>query len=181
MTATTLPLLSFLSLLVTCAWAHPAPALLQTRYREVAPSSKTGLAWPNGNSDNISQYYQTSKVSWYYTWGPEPVDDDTLEFVPMLWGSTQTSDFASSINGTISSKNVTTVLGMNEYVLKRDLRLHVYLRSVGPICRVNQTYLPRMVLQCGRPIYSRLRRKACALAPLHRLVLQMGRPGSRAS
>lgn len=31
----------------------------------VSNSSKAGLAWPNGNWDNIEQYITTGRVSWY--------------------------------------------------------------------------------------------------------------------
>ncbi|KAJ3824144.1 glycosyl hydrolase catalytic core-domain-containing protein [Lentinula raphanica] len=77
-------------------------------------SSKAGLAWPNGNADDIDQYLTTGKVSWYYTWSPDAISSTNIEFVPMLWGNKTADDFSSSINDTISSKNVTSVLGMNE-------------------------------------------------------------------
>lgn len=52
----------------------------------------------------------------YYTWSPQPLSrsPSELEFVPMLWGQRQVEDFTSSINNTISSLSVTSVLGMNE-------------------------------------------------------------------
>ncbi|KAE9408781.1 hypothetical protein BT96DRAFT_807750 [Gymnopus androsaceus JB14] len=77
-------------------------------------SSKAGLAWPNGNSNDISQYLTTGKVSWYYTWSPDAVSSTNIEFAPMLWGNASTNDFTSTINNTISTKNVTAVLAMNE-------------------------------------------------------------------
>ena len=49
----------------------------------------------------------------YYTWSPSKADID-LEFVPMLWGSNQVSDWESTINDTIKSANVTHALGFNE-------------------------------------------------------------------
>jgi len=54
----------------------------------VTNSSKAGLAWSNGNYVDIKQFLSTGKVSWYYTWGPWPIEAD-IEFVPMLWGSDQ--------------------------------------------------------------------------------------------
>jgi hypothetical protein len=63
MTFTTL---SFLSLLAVSVAAVPtSPGTLHSRSREVTSSSKTGLAWPNGDADAINQYYQGNKVSWY--------------------------------------------------------------------------------------------------------------------
>lgn len=53
----------------------------------------------------------------YYTWSPAPISDNSLEFVPMLWGAAQADAFASTIQSTISSKTVHAVLGMNECVL----------------------------------------------------------------
>ena len=49
----------------------------------------------------------------YYTWSPWPVKTG-LEFVPMLWGTDQLSDWDSSINQTIQNLHVTHALGFNE-------------------------------------------------------------------
>jgi hypothetical protein len=95
---------------VTSAYARA----LQNLSPRATNSSKAGLAWPNGNSDNIGQYLTTGKVSWYYTWSPDASASTNIEFVPMLWGSSSAGDFSSTINNTISTKNVTAVLGMNE-------------------------------------------------------------------
>jgi len=79
-------------------------------------SSKAGLAWSNGNNNDITQYTSTGKVSWYYTWSPNAIDSN-LEFVPMLWGEDQVEAFSSSINKTITQNRVSAVLGMNEYAI----------------------------------------------------------------
>jgi hypothetical protein len=50
----------------------------------------------------------------YYTWGPAPVHNTDLGFVPMLWGKRQVEEFANTINDTISRYQVQVVLGMNE-------------------------------------------------------------------
>jgi len=63
--------------------------------------AKLGMAWPNGNwagvnDPNYVKNYIGSKSSWYYTWSPFSVgsaDSNGLEFVPMLWGPHQVSDF----------------------------------------------------------------------------------------
>ncbi|KAL7424118.1 hypothetical protein Q5752_001703 [Cryptotrichosporon argae] len=65
--------------------------------------SKFGAAWPNGDyaSSSDASYignYVGSKTSWYYTWSPINVasgDSIGLEFVPMLWGPTQVSEWYS--------------------------------------------------------------------------------------
>lgn len=49
----------------------------------------------------------------YYTWGPSPAKAN-IEFVPMLWGSRQVTQWDSTINDTLSSLNVTHALGFNE-------------------------------------------------------------------
>ncbi|EIN11770.1 hypothetical protein PUNSTDRAFT_131925 [Punctularia strigosozonata HHB-11173 SS5] len=81
--------------------------------RSVTSSSKAGLAWPNGQSVDITQYQTTGKVSWYYSWGPSPTNTK-LEFVPMLWGQSQVDQFSTTINNTIEAGGITAVLGMNE-------------------------------------------------------------------
>ncbi|KAI0824605.1 glycosyl hydrolase catalytic core-domain-containing protein [Trametes gibbosa] len=79
----------------------------------VTNSSKAGLAWPNANYDDINQYLSTGKVQWYYNWSPDPIRTD-IEFVPMLWGTRQTSDWDNNINRTIQQYHVTHLLGFNE-------------------------------------------------------------------
>ncbi|KAF8893565.1 glycoside hydrolase [Infundibulicybe gibba] len=81
--------------------------------RATSNTSKAGLAWPNGNTVDITQFQQTAKISWYYTWSPGSVKTN-LEFVPMLWGPKSVGDFSSQINQSISENNVKAVLGMNE-------------------------------------------------------------------
>lgn len=49
----------------------------------------------------------------YYTWSPSSIKSD-LEFVPMLWGERQVSQWDATINQTIQELNVTHVLGFNE-------------------------------------------------------------------
>ncbi|KAH9853697.1 glycosyl hydrolase catalytic core-domain-containing protein [Lenzites betulinus] len=75
--------------------------------------SKAGLAWPNANNDDINQYLTTGKVQWYYNWSPDPISAN-IEFVPMLWGTRQTSDWDNNINNTIKQYQVTHLLGFNE-------------------------------------------------------------------
>ncbi|KDR67580.1 hypothetical protein GALMADRAFT_258262 [Galerina marginata CBS 339.88] len=86
---------------------------LQTR--SVTNTSKAGLAWPNADSVDISQFGSTGKISWYYTWSPFPTDSN-FEFVPMFWGTKSIDQFSSTIQQTLSNKrmNVTAILGMNE-------------------------------------------------------------------
>jgi len=81
--------------------------------RQVGPDSKAGLGWPNGPYDDIRQYTTTGKVSWYYTWSPDSIDT-TLEYVPMLWGERQISQWTNTINQTIRNRNVTHALAFNE-------------------------------------------------------------------
>lgn len=90
-----------------------APASVSSVATQVNSSSKAGLAWGNGNAVDYKQYTTTGKVSWYYTWSPQPINAD-LEFVPMLWGQESVTAFQATINQTIGSNEVTAILGMNE-------------------------------------------------------------------
>ncbi|KAH9938450.1 glycosyl hydrolase catalytic core-domain-containing protein [Fomitopsis serialis] len=97
--------LPFLLLYCTC--------LLISDTLAASNSTKAGLAWPNGNWNIINQYTTTGKVAWYYTWSPSPIST-SLEFVPMLWGDRQVSEWETSINRTIKNSGATHVLGFNE-------------------------------------------------------------------
>nr|ODN87979.1 hypothetical protein L203_03183 [Cryptococcus depauperatus CBS 7841] len=67
----------------------------------VNTGSKLGAAWPNGNwaengSPDFIGNYIGIKTSWYYTWSSFSVgsgDSLGLEYVPMLWGPKQVSDW----------------------------------------------------------------------------------------
>ncbi|KAI0728769.1 glycosyl hydrolase catalytic core-domain-containing protein [Fomitopsis betulina] len=100
------PTPTFIVFILSCSVLPDAFAALN--------SSKTGLAWPNGNWDNIEQYASTGMgVSWYYTWSPSSIGS-SLEFVPMLWGDRQISQWQSSINATIQHLGTSHVLYFNE-------------------------------------------------------------------
>ncbi|KAF5348650.1 hypothetical protein D9758_006768 [Tetrapyrgos nigripes] len=110
---------SFLSFFVAvCSFAflasNASPAQHYQRAVTVTNTSKAGLAWPNGRSVDIDQYTHTGKVSWYYSWSPNPIPRTDLEFVPMLWGSDQAEEFNSTIEDMISDLGITCALGMNE-------------------------------------------------------------------
>ncbi|KAF9268715.1 hypothetical protein L218DRAFT_977190 [Marasmius fiardii PR-910] len=87
---------------------------LRRRATAVTNTSKAGLAWPNGDGDDINQYLSTGRVSWYYSWSPSGGLKTDIQYVPMLWGEGQVEEFSSTINQTISELNITHVLGMNE-------------------------------------------------------------------
>ncbi|KAF7369070.1 Glyco-hydro-cc domain-containing protein [Mycena venus] len=104
----TIPLLLFLTHTIL---AHPA-----SRTVSVTSSSKAGIAGGGDADTDMAQFTTTGKVSWYYTWSLSSVDTD-LEFVPMLWGEkdvTQWTDPSDGINATIAQRKPTAVLGMNE-------------------------------------------------------------------
>ncbi|KAJ8076882.1 hypothetical protein PM082_001305 [Marasmius tenuissimus] len=100
------------------AFASPTASLysreLDARARAVTNTTKAGLAWPNGDSDDIKQFLSTEKVSWYYSWSPTGGVKEDIEYVPMLWGERQIDEFTATINQTISDLKVLHVLGMNE-------------------------------------------------------------------
>ncbi|KZT23532.1 glycoside hydrolase family 128 protein [Neolentinus lepideus HHB14362 ss-1] len=96
-------------------YCNAYPRIESRAVANVSSSAKAGLAWPNGNTVDMAQYLSTEKVSWYYTWSPDEISEDSdLEFIPMLWGTNQEDDWTSSINDTIHSRKITAVLGMNE-------------------------------------------------------------------
>ncbi|KAG8743501.1 hypothetical protein FRC10_011892 [Ceratobasidium sp. 414] len=109
-----LPTLSLvLSLAATC---HAG--VIQRQVPDNATSAllnKTGLAWGGGDAD-ITQY-ESPKVSWYYTWGPNNwvQGENKLEYVPMFWGPKNQGSFTAFVNpDTITSQGIKHVLGMNE-------------------------------------------------------------------
>lgn len=95
-------------------------------------TAKAGLAWSDGNNSDITKF-MGPQVSWcaqsisfirlavliltrYYTWGPLGYVNNAsaLDFVPMLWGAKQIASFNETIEDSIRTLNITTVLGMNE-------------------------------------------------------------------
>jgi len=80
--------------------------------------SKVGLAWPDGNSDNLWALAGNgwNKVAWIYTWSPDNVRSAILadlDFVPMFWGSQSAAGFQSALNSGVFD-NSTAVLAFNE-------------------------------------------------------------------
>jgi hypothetical protein len=84
-------------------------------------TSKAGLAWPNGNSVNISQFV-SPKVSWYYDWNPIRPDLSKFfgsspvpfEFIPMLWGTNQIQIFNENVWSLAGQGAISAILGFNE-------------------------------------------------------------------
>ncbi|KAF4614287.1 hypothetical protein D9613_007994 [Agrocybe pediades] len=75
-------------------------------------SGKVGLAWSNANPEFINNF-ATAKVSTVYNWSPDKIDGlDALglEYIPMLWGTTQIAAFQSLVVPGYASH----VLGFNE-------------------------------------------------------------------
>ncbi|CAE6463892.1 unnamed protein product [Rhizoctonia solani] len=107
-------LLTWLSLAASCQ------AIVLQQRQTPAPSptpqlNKTGLAWGGGDAD-ITQY-ESSKVTWYYTWGPNNwvQGGGNLEYVPMFWGPKNADTFRTYVSeSTIVSNGIKHVLGMNE-------------------------------------------------------------------
>ncbi|KAK7050466.1 Glyco-hydro-cc domain-containing protein [Favolaschia claudopus] len=110
MTLTTLSLLLFLSF--TAVSARPS-----SRTVSVTSSSKAGIAGGGDGETDMKQFTTTGKVSWYYTWSLFSIDNTDLEFVPMLWGEkdiSQWTDASDGINATISKTKPAAILAMNE-------------------------------------------------------------------
>lgn len=85
-------------------------------------SSKRGLVYvPSGKhpQDDANWDSPTSDLTWYYNYGskPSPVfaDIPKLQFVPMLWGTGNSTGFLSDVQSQIKAgANITYVLGFNE-------------------------------------------------------------------
>lgn len=80
-------------------------------------SSKRGLVYVYSEDTSDDKIWDaSSQLSWYYNYGPSPtngIDNDDLEFVPMLWGDDD--GFYDIVKGLIDNgMNVNYVLGFNE-------------------------------------------------------------------
>ncbi|KAJ7812115.1 hypothetical protein B0H13DRAFT_1926285 [Mycena leptocephala] len=79
-------------------------------------SSGCSTQWGSAKVEGVANFAE-GQMGQYYNWFPEPSDDAhnlSVEFVPMLWGTDQIEIFSTTIDVTISSLNVTTILGMNK-------------------------------------------------------------------
>lgn len=109
------------------AWAA-ANAIVSSADTPV-PWSKPGLSWPNALWVPIGGFTgRGSRVSSYYNWSPwplvppkdaSPVYDVPFDFVPMLWGCTDTytGPFQAAVAANFSSVRLTpdcAILGFNE-------------------------------------------------------------------
>ena len=58
----------------------PALAALITGVLAVDVSQKVGLAW-GGSPDQVQQFLQTGKISWYYHWSEVPTIEQNIKYV----------------------------------------------------------------------------------------------------
>ena len=68
--------------------------------REIKLKGKQGLAWPNSNGMDISNFF-IGEVDWYYSWGATPGWDAApmdKVFCPMLWGDNGSGGNADEFN-----------------------------------------------------------------------------------
>ncbi|CAF9935959.1 MAG: hypothetical protein ALECFALPRED_006645 [Alectoria fallacina] len=87
-----------------------------------ATSSKRGLVYvPNEKYplDDANWDSPTSDLTWYYNYASKPspafANFPKLQFVPMLWGTGNSSTFLSDVSSQIKAgDNITYVLGFNE-------------------------------------------------------------------
>lgn len=105
----------------TSSPSTPAPAYTSSApLPSSTPSSggnssgkKWGLAWPNGDSDYLTNFASLPNVGYIYTWSPYiPTQASSLglQGIPMLWGYNQISDFQNLVVEGYAN----WVLGMNE-------------------------------------------------------------------
>lgn len=84
-------------------------------YSQNKSAKIAGLAWNNADGDSMADF-AGDQVTWFYTWSPWPSGSGIqagLNFVPMLWGAKQLSDFNAN-SPTFSNNGVTHILGFNE-------------------------------------------------------------------
>lgn len=87
-----------------------------------ASSSKRGLVYvPSGKypQDDTNWDSSTSDLTWYYNYASKPspafANFPKLHFVPMLWGTGNSSTFLSDVQSQIKAgANISYVLGFNE-------------------------------------------------------------------
>lgn len=86
-------------------------------------SSKRGLIYISSENPSDDQIWveSGSDLTWYYDYVDTPAasysnrSQEEFEFVPMLWGSSNSSGFASEVQAQISAgRNITHVLTFNE-------------------------------------------------------------------
>jgi Glycosyl hydrolase catalytic core len=87
-------------------------------------SSKRGLVYiPSSEHPSDAQIWvqNDSDLTWYYNYAESPSSaysnrsQEEFEFVPMLWGSSNSSGFASDVKAQITGgRNITHVLTFNE-------------------------------------------------------------------
>jgi hypothetical protein len=88
-------------------------------------STKRGLIYiPSSEHPSDAQVWveNGTDLTWYYNYDSTPSDaysnrsQADLEFVPMLWGSSNSSDFASNVESLIKNegRNITQILTFNE-------------------------------------------------------------------
>lgn len=99
-------------------------------------TNKLMLAWPNGPTDNMDQFF-SGKASIYYTWSPHKVNGapSSVKFCPMLWGWKQLDDFRSLVVPGYAD----CVLGMNEVnqhdqaAMSVDDGVNMWNTYIGPL------------------------------------------------
>jgi len=84
-------------------------------------SSKRGLVYITENhmaDDDHIWNADDSDLTWYYNYTPDPsneLDNDKMDFVPMLWGTDGSDSFYDKIKALVDGgRNITYVLGFNE-------------------------------------------------------------------
>lgn len=85
-------------------------------------STKRGLVYIPSEKypqDDANWDSPTSDLTWYYNYGSKPspafANFPKLQFVPMLWGTGNSSTFLSDVQSQIKAgANITYVLGFNE-------------------------------------------------------------------
>jgi hypothetical protein len=86
-------------------------------------SNKRGLIYITSDHPSDAQIWveNNSDLTWYYDYSDTPaavysnLSQEEFEFVPMLWGPTNSSGFASEIKSQIiSGRNITHILTFNE-------------------------------------------------------------------
>lgn len=112
---------------------------------ETAP--KRGLVYiPDGKHPQDDALWDTSALTWYYNYGSKPSPNiSKLQFVPMLFGTSNSSTFLSDVRSQITAgANITYVLGFNEpdgvastggSDISPDTAAQIWMQQIEPLAK----------------------------------------------
>ena len=95
---------------------------------ENQPTTKKGVAFGVSSIDSWDYRLTNLNAKWHYSWNWELQDNypEDVEFVPMIWGASNTnSSIMSNIESLVNSGDITHLLGFNEPDLESQSNMTV--------------------------------------------------------